>query len=95
MVASADIVADRSHQFAETAEGSSPDTLVGDFSEEAFHQIQPGSTGGREVPVIAGVCRKPSLHGKVGVGAIVVENQMDRQSAGCGALDRSRKRRNS
>ena len=73
MVASADIVADGSYQFPDAAEGSSPDTLVGDFSEEAFHQIQPGSTGGREVPVIAGACRKPCLHRRMGVGGIVVE----------------------
>src|SRR5439155_1507008 len=55
--------------------------------EEAFHQIQPGSAGRGEVPVIAGVRGKPGLHRRVGVGAIVVEDQMDRQSARCGALD--------
>ena len=87
MVAPADVVEDSSYQLADTAEGSSPDTLVGNFREEAFHQIQPGSAGGREVPVIAGVCRKPSLHRRMGVGAIVVEDQMNRQSAGRGALD--------
>jgi hypothetical protein len=62
VVAPADLVADGSYQLADAAEGSSPDTLVGDFSEEAFHQIQPGSTGRCEVPVIAGVGGKPGLH---------------------------------
>src|SRR5207247_6978932 len=37
--------------------------------------------------LIAGVRGKPGLHRRVGVGAIVVEDQMDRQSARCGALD--------
>jgi hypothetical protein len=67
VVAPADIVADGSYQLAEAAEGSSPDTLVGDFSEEAFHQIQPGSAGRCEVPVIAGVGGKPGLHRGMGV----------------------------
>ena len=87
MVAAADVVADGSCQLANAAEGSSPDTLVGDFREEAFHQIQPGSAGRGEVPVIAGVGSKPGLHRWMGMGAIVIEDQMNRQSAGCGALD--------
>ena len=53
-------VADRSHQLPDTAEGSSPNTLVGDFREEAFHQIRPGSAGRREVPLIAGLRGKPA-----------------------------------
>jgi len=80
------IVADRSYQLADTAGGSSPDTLVGDFREEAFHQIQPGGAGRREVPVIAGKRDKPSSTAGW-LGAMVVGDQMDRQSAGCGALD--------
>ena len=83
----ADVVQDGSHQLAHTAEGSAPDTLVGDLSKEAFHQVQPGSIGGREVPVIAGVCRKPFLRRRMGVGGIVVEDEMDRQPARRVALD--------
>src|ERR1035437_9125827 len=70
-----------------TAEGSAPDTLVGNLREEAFHQVQPGSTRGREVSVIAGVCGKPCLHRRMGVGGIVVEDEMNRQSAWRAALD--------
>src|SRR5690348_10849478 len=87
VVAPPDVVADRSNQLADTAEGSSPDTIVGDFREVKFYQIQPGSAGRGEVSVIAGVRSKPGFHRRMGVGAIVVEDQMDRQPAGCGALD--------
>src|SRR5207237_9292443 len=45
------------------------------------------SPGGREVPVITGMRPKPGLHRRMGVGAIVVQDQMDGQSTGCAALD--------
>src|SRR5208337_5390596 len=93
VVALAYVIADRSYQLPDTAEGSAPDALVGDFREEAFHQIQPGSAGGGEVPVIARVCGKPSLHVGMRVGAIVVEHEMNRQAAGSAALDPLQKTR--
>jgi len=86
-VAATDVIEDDSDQFAHAAEGSPPDALVGNLGEEAFHQVQPGSAGGREVPVIAGVCGKPCLHRRMGGGGIVVEDEMNRQSAGRAALD--------
>lgn len=46
MIAVADVFADRAHQFADAAEGSSADALVCDFREKAFHQVQPRSSGG-------------------------------------------------
>src|SRR5271156_5586601 len=78
MVAVPDIVADRSHQLAHTAKGSSADALGGDFRKESFDQIQPGSTRRREMPLIARVRLKPSLHRGMGVGRIVVQDQMNR-----------------
>lgn len=78
MVAAADVVSDRPYQFADAAEGSAPDPLVGDFSEEAFHEIQPGSAGGREVLMIVGIRPKLGLHRRISVGAIVVQDEMDR-----------------
>src|ERR1700675_3608515 len=86
-IAAADVVADLSNQFAHAAEGSSPDAFVGNLGEEAFHKIQPGGTRGREVPVIAGVGCKPGLDRRMGVGGIVVENQMNRQAARRTTLD--------
>jgi len=87
VVATADVVQDSSDQFAHAAEGSSPDTFVSNLGEEAFHQVQPRSTGGREVPVIVGVCRKPGLHGRMGMRGIVVEDQMNRKPTRSAALD--------
>src|SRR5579864_2925729 len=87
VVAAADIVLNRSYQFADAAEGSSPGALVGDFREKAFHQVQPGSPRRGEVAVITGMRRKPGLHRRMAVGAVVVQDEMDAQPAGCAALD--------
>src|SRR5215469_2766385 len=87
VVAAADVVANRSYQFADAAEGSAPDVLVGDFREEAFHQVQPRSSRRGEVAVIAGMLCKPGIYRGMGVGAIVVQDEMDHESAGCAALD--------
>src|SRR5215469_492325 len=87
VVAAADVVANRSYQFADAAEGSATDALVGDFREEAFHQVQPRSSRRGEVAVIAGMLCKPGIYRGMGVGAIVVQDEMDHESAGCAALD--------
>ncbi len=87
VVAATDVIEDGSHQLPDTAEGSSPDTLVSNLREEAFHQIEPGSARGREVPVIPGVCGKPGLHRRMGVGGIVVEDEMNCQPTWRAALD--------
>jgi len=81
------VISNRSYQLTDAAEGSSPDAFVGDFREEAFHQIQPGSAGGSEMPVITGVLGKPSLHLGMGMGAIVIEDEVNRQLARGAALD--------
>src|SRR5215471_16796740 len=70
-VAAADVVANRPFQFTDAAESSPPDALVGNFREETLHQIQPRSAGGREVPVITRMRRKPRLHHRMSVGAVV------------------------
>src|SRR5499427_10506224 len=85
-VAAADVVADRSFQFTDAAKSSPPDALVGNFREETLHQIQPRSAGGREVPVITRMRRKPRLHHRMRVGAIVVQDEMDHQSSGNAAF---------
>ncbi len=83
----ADVVADRPHQFPDTAERSSPDALVGDFCEETLHQVQPRSPRGREVPVIAGMGGEPGFHGGMAMGAIVVQDEVDDQPARDAALN--------
>jgi hypothetical protein len=80
MVAAADVISDGPHQLADVAEGSTADALVGDLREESFHQIKPRSTRGSEVAVIARMLGKPGLYRRMGVGAIVVQYQMDGHS---------------
>lgn len=55
--------------------------LVGDFRGETLHQVQPGSPRRREVPVIAGMGGELGFHGGMGMGAIIVEDEVDGQSA--------------
>src|ERR1700747_1267036 len=87
MVALADVITDRSYQLSHATEGPSADALVGDFRKKAFHQIQPRSPSRSEVPMIPGVRGKPGLHRRMRVRTIIIQNQMDHQSAWCAALD--------
>src|SRR5215469_9282443 len=87
MIAVADVFADRAHQLADAAEGPSPDALVCDFREKAFHQVQPRSSRGGEVAVIAGVSSEPVFHGGMRVGTVIIQNEMDIQPTRDAALD--------
>ena len=49
----------------------------GEFGEEPLHEIQPRRRSGREVEVHARVFGEPGPNGRVLVGSIVVENDVD------------------
>ena len=61
---------DGSFQFLHGAEGSAPYHLIGDEPEPAFHLIEPGTAGGREVKVDA-VVFLGGLEPTLDLGALV------------------------
>src|SRR5262245_51016849 len=82
------IVVDRVPEVARAAMDAAPQLLLGEQHEPALNQIDPGGTLRREMQMIAGTLRKPSLNQGRLVGRVVVDNQMDVQVLGDGSVDR-------
>ena len=70
------IVVDGSFQLLDTMEYAAADALLGDEAEEAFHLVEPGGRGGREVHVVAWVAGEPCLDLGMLVRGIIVGNQV-------------------
>ena len=64
-------------QVGDTAKASASNRLGGDFGEEAFHQIDPGTAGGGEMDDKARMAKQPALHARHFVGGVVVHDQME------------------
>ena len=78
------------HGFLERLNGSvtpSSDASFGHLPEQSFHQVEPTSTGGREVNVVPRVPRQPVAHLSYLVRAVVVHYQMHFKAAGKVAFD--------
>ncbi len=69
-----------------------PNPLAGDLGKPAFYHVDPGSTGRREMEVIAGVGGKPLLGLRVLVGPVVVQHQVDLPALGRAGLNAVQKR---
>jgi hypothetical protein len=64
------------------------DLLVGKQREPALHLVKPGSAGGREMQVIAGVSSEPGSDRRCLVGGVIVEHQVDVEIGWHGLFDR-------
>jgi hypothetical protein len=69
------------------AEDAALQSSPGELGEEAFHRVEPGAGGRREVEDEALVPGQPSEDARVGVGFVIVENEMDGLSGGDLPLD--------
>ena len=61
----ADIVTDGAFQFSDRTKRAASNAFAGDLGEPAFYLIQPGSTRGCEVYLIARVIAEPLLDVRV------------------------------
>ena len=77
LVVLGEVVVDGRLQFGNAFEYTAADGIAGDLGEEAFHLVQPGSRGRREVEMEARVLFQPLLDLSVLVGGVVVDDQMD------------------
>jgi hypothetical protein len=68
-----------SFEFRDSVKGAATNALLGDFREEPFDQVQPGSAGRSEVQVISWASLKPSADGFMRVGPIIIQNDVDHQ----------------
>ena len=69
-------------QLLHTAKHTPADRFLIQFGEPAFDQIQPTGTGGDEVQHKPWMLGQPTSHAFVAVGAVVVEDQVQRHGAG-------------
>lgn len=76
MVVSGDVIVNGLFQCFDASEAVAPDAIGGDIAEPALHHIEPGTGGGDEVNVEAGMLRKPRLDLGMLVRAEVVGDQM-------------------
>ena len=71
------ITFDRCLQFTSAAEGAAPDLLGGQSREEALDEIDPRSSGRREVNVEARTLGQPAMDQGDLVRPVVVHDQVD------------------
>ena len=64
-------------EFGDATEYSPPEAVDREIAEEAFHHVQPGSTGGRKMEGKAWVAPLPCLHLVMLMGGIVVADEVD------------------
>ena len=76
-----EVVADGVFQFAGAAMDAAAQLFFGKASEPAFDQVEPGGAGRREVQMKARMTQQPALDGRGFVGAVIVDDQMQRESA--------------
>lgn len=73
--------------FADAGEAAFADDIVGELPEEPLNQVEPGGAGRGEVDVNPGVLFQPGAHDGMLVGGVIVDDQVQRQSARCLAMD--------
>lgn len=69
----------RGDQLGHALETALPDYVVGELAEEAFDHVHPGGAGRGEVQANAGVLCYPVADGRVLVGGVVVDDEVQRQ----------------
>src|SRR5262249_50382278 len=70
---------DASAQIGDRAEGAAAHCALSDQAEPAFHLIQPGTVGRREVQMKAPTARQPCSDARMFVCGVVINDQMQIQ----------------
>ena len=65
---------DGRNQFRNAFEGTTADTLVGDFAEPTLDQIQPGTGSWNEMQMEPGMPLEPGFHAGMFVSAVIVHD---------------------
>ncbi len=67
-------------QGGDAGEHAAADAVSCDLGEEALDQIEPGRAGRREVQMEARMLCQPRFYGRSFVGAVIVDDQMQREA---------------
>ncbi len=84
-----DEVFDDGHKFRYALEDTAPDLFAGDLPEPPFHEIQAGRRGRSEMQMKSRMLVQPLSNTGVGVGPVVVQDQMEIQSVRRFPVDRA------
>ena len=76
-----DVLRNRGDQFIDTRDREAADAALGEFTEEAFDEIEPRRRGGREVKGDARMPEEPACHLGVLVRGVVIEDDVNGQVA--------------
>ncbi len=68
---SVDVFSDGHDELLEVVKDSTPEPVLGEVAEEAFHYVELRSRGGREVDLESLVLAEPGLHFLMLVGGVV------------------------
>ncbi len=69
-------LSDSHDEFFGIVKYAAPQSVLGEVAEEAFDHVQPRTAGGREVDMKPGMTSEPSLHFRMFVGGVVVNDQV-------------------
>ena len=72
-----DELSDGHDEFFGIVKHAAPQSILGKVAEEALHHVQPRTAGRREVDMKPGMTSEPSLHFRMFVGGIVVNDQVE------------------
>src|SRR5262249_32983267 len=71
-----DVILDGANQIRDAAKRAAANALARDLGKPTFDQIQPRRAGRNEMTLLAGMGGEPPFNGRMGVGAVVVEDEM-------------------
>ena len=89
LVVDPDEIFDCRDEFRDAAENPATNAFARDLCEPSLHQVQPGRTGRRKMKVETGMLSQPRFDLGVVVRAVVVQDHVDGQLRGHGAVDLS------
>ena len=75
-----DVAKDGIAQLRDAAKTVPPDSLLGDFSEETFHLIEPTAVGRDKVQMPARMLGNPEAHLWSFVRGVIIQHRVNRQT---------------
>src|ERR1017187_5973408 len=77
LVVLVDVISDSHDQLLGIVKDAATQPVLCDIAEEAFDHVQPPTAGRREVDVEPGMTREPSLHSRMLVRGVVIDDEVE------------------
>ena len=76
VVVAIDVLVNGRNQFLDISKDTSPETMLGQVTEESLHHVQPRRTGGSEVDMESRVALEPALNLGMLMRGVVIHDEM-------------------